>query len=213
MIQQLKEELLASVVKRLEILESDLFDKNKETQDLKAKVGTLTKTIHEQECESDNIKRELRKSEAKTDEYLNEFEQYSRINNVRISRLEEKTYSKITPEVKQSNNSTAPEEKISGETKTQENMATHIQDDKSKEANAKDVLPENADQTTDHMINTLNKRLDLNLERKEGYRHVPPPWQEDRQQTETNNSEIHIAFGEGKTYEAQKVTTKTHLRE
>lgn len=91
----MKEELLVSVENRIEILESKLFDKENENDQLKEEVQKLRQEIKEKSKENENMEHELRQSEQKTDEFLNNQEQYSRINNIRVSGIPEELFPKI----------------------------------------------------------------------------------------------------------------------
>lgn len=164
MITQMKEELLKSVVYRLDILEGNLFTKDQENDKLKEHVKSLGKTVDEQGEENNNLRYKLRKSEEKTEEFLNEVEQYSRSNNVRISGIAEKTYPvkqqpgkhQISTTSEQVNNNN----KINHQDETQIKLSVETENLKQ--------ISENADQTTDIVIKYLNQHIaDLNLKRED----------------------------------------------
>ncbi|KAH3857654.1 hypothetical protein DPMN_100265 [Dreissena polymorpha] len=79
-LEELKEKLLASVLKQLEIIESNMFDQAKELASLKEKMNEQTKEIE--------ILKNCNESSKQTYEAsLNDLEQYGRRNSVRISGL------------------------------------------------------------------------------------------------------------------------------
>ena len=72
---------MSSVVKRLEIIECNIFDQTKEIESLHCQ-------IHSKDKELQDLKTKLKDSEKRTAEILNEHEQYSRRNNLRITGLQ-----------------------------------------------------------------------------------------------------------------------------
>lgn len=86
---EMKEEFLKSVSHRIDMLEGKLFEKETQNEDLKKEVNMLEKKIAAQKLENENLRDEITKRENKTNEKINHLEQYSRINNIRISGLEE----------------------------------------------------------------------------------------------------------------------------
>ena len=88
-IQQMKEELIAYVSRKIEVLEGRLFDKEEENENLKSDIETLNKQIEEQNEEYKTLKRATEKSKNKTDETINNLEQYGRRNNLRIYGIQE----------------------------------------------------------------------------------------------------------------------------
>ncbi|KAH3876017.1 hypothetical protein DPMN_039297 [Dreissena polymorpha] len=83
-IDELKDKLLSSVIKRLEIIESNVFDQSKEIDTLHIQINNKNKEIEE-------LKTKLNKSEMHSAESLNELKQYSRRNNLRINGLQSDT--------------------------------------------------------------------------------------------------------------------------
>lgn len=79
---EVKDKFLSSVVKRLEIIECNIFDQTKEIESLHCQ-------IHSKDKELQDLKTKLNDSEKRTAEILNEHEQYSRRNNLRITGLQE----------------------------------------------------------------------------------------------------------------------------
>ena len=100
-IQQMKEELIASVSHKIEVLEKRLFDKEEENDNLKSDIETLNKHIEEQNDEYKTLKRSTEKTKSKTDETINNLEQYGRRNNLRIYGVPEVNTedSETTPDV------------------------------------------------------------------------------------------------------------------
>ena len=88
---ELKDTILSSVINRLEIVESETHDKALENTELKKKVEKLSQVIEEKEKESetlkDTIKKNAEKESKRIDKVLNDHEQYSRRNNVRITKI------------------------------------------------------------------------------------------------------------------------------
>lgn len=95
---EMKDQLLEPFTKRLDILESDLHQKNIENDNLKTELNNMKKLIEEKDDETKSIinkknvelkavKTEIKTETDKRKESLNEIEQYSRRNNIRISGL------------------------------------------------------------------------------------------------------------------------------
>ena len=79
-ILELKESILAPVIKQVEVLESTLFNTNDENDKLKKEIQTLKKEIEDKD-------KTLNTEKQKTASVINNHEQYSRVNNVRINGL------------------------------------------------------------------------------------------------------------------------------
>jgi len=77
---ELKDKLLSSVVKRLEIIECNVFDQTNKMESLNSQI-----TIKDTEIQ--DLKTKLNDSEKRAAEMFNEHEQYSRRNNLRITGL------------------------------------------------------------------------------------------------------------------------------
>lgn len=75
---QMKGELMASVAKRIEVLEARLFDKEIENENLKEKLKQIERDLEDKQCEKDQLLEEIRKSKKSDDKVINEQEQYSR---------------------------------------------------------------------------------------------------------------------------------------
>ncbi|MES9884901.1 MAG: hypothetical protein ABW185_29000, partial [Sedimenticola sp.] len=84
MMAEMKEELLNSVVNRLEILEGRLFDKDAKNDELKLEVARLEKEVVEQKRENEALRNNINSSNDKMTKVCNDMEQYSRSNNIRI---------------------------------------------------------------------------------------------------------------------------------
>lgn len=79
-LEGLKEKLLGSVVKQIEIIESNLFDQAKELASLKEKLTEKDKEIEILKQSNESVKHNHEAS-------INDLEQYGRRNSVRISGL------------------------------------------------------------------------------------------------------------------------------
>ena len=79
-LEEMREKIIGTVVKRVEIIESELHEKADENDKLKKEI---------EQCKSQNIllEQQLKKETDKRIENDNEMEQYSRRNNIRISGL------------------------------------------------------------------------------------------------------------------------------
>ena len=83
-IKQMKEELIASVAHKIDVLEGRIFEKEEENENLKSDIETLNKQIEEQNEDYKTLERSIDESNKKTDEKINNLEQYGRRNNLRI---------------------------------------------------------------------------------------------------------------------------------
>lgn len=81
---EMKEELLNSVINRLEMLESRLYDRDQKNDELKAEVTRLQKENVDQKTLNEKLKRKVEENYDKLYKTRNETEQYSRVNNIRI---------------------------------------------------------------------------------------------------------------------------------
>jgi exosome complex exonuclease DIS3/RRP44 len=79
-LDELKEKLLSSVIKRIEIIEGNMFDQAKEVESLKQQLETKNNEI-------ESLKQKEHSSEQAHKASLNDLEQYGRRNNVRITGL------------------------------------------------------------------------------------------------------------------------------
>ena len=79
-LEEMREKIIGTVVKRVEIIESELHTKADENDKLKEVIN---------QCKTENtlLKEQLQNETAKRTEQVNEMEQYSRRNNIRISGL------------------------------------------------------------------------------------------------------------------------------
>lgn len=87
MMNDMKQELLNSVVNRLELLESRLYDRDKKNDELKTEVTRLEKEVRVQNKENETLKRQIYVNEDRMTKMNNDTEQYSRINNIRIQGI------------------------------------------------------------------------------------------------------------------------------
>ena len=86
---QMKNELLKSVFHRIEILKTNLFDKNEENEKLKKEVESLKSDLNLRKEELIKTQQRIEVEVEKTQESFNDLEQYGRRNNIRINGLEE----------------------------------------------------------------------------------------------------------------------------
>jgi CII-binding regulator of phage lambda lysogenization HflD len=85
----MKDDILKSVMHKLDILEGKLFEKEKENDNLKSKINQLEKQlVTTKEDEAQNITNLKKILHDKTGQ-LNDLEQYGRRNNIRISGISE----------------------------------------------------------------------------------------------------------------------------
>ncbi|KAH3690756.1 hypothetical protein DPMN_191956 [Dreissena polymorpha] len=81
---EIKEDLLKSDIKSVEILEGRLFEKEQEVEKLKAQTKILDTDLTNQKDKNDKVIQELKNVDAKRQKYENECEQYSRANNIKV---------------------------------------------------------------------------------------------------------------------------------
>ncbi|XP_052814252.1 uncharacterized protein LOC128241369 [Mya arenaria] len=93
----MKEILLGSVFLRIDKLENQQFDRDTDKEKQSKKIESLEKRIKDKDNEIINLKREVHENESKNEFAHNEFEQYTRLNNIRIRGLPE-TNDKANPE-------------------------------------------------------------------------------------------------------------------
>ena len=86
-ILEIKDSLLAPVIKRVEILESELHDKEIENEKLKKDLNALTDTLDKKQEQITEIKKSIKTESTTRAEQINNHEQYSRVNNIRITAL------------------------------------------------------------------------------------------------------------------------------
>ena len=153
-ISEMKEELLKSVEKKIDILESRLFDKETENDKLKEKINRMDKQLEMQCNENKDLRAKLNKTESKTEKFFNKTEQYSRLNNLRINGINEQLFDKYGQQI------------VCDKDGKRGHMST-VNDEGNREVEAKEetkVFKENADQTTNNVITVLNKNIPgLNL--------------------------------------------------
>lgn len=86
---KMKDDLLQSVIRNIEVIEGKLFDKEKECDELKQNMSKLQIEIESQKDQCKVLQRELSKSENLRKKSANDIEQYSRRNNLKISGLDD----------------------------------------------------------------------------------------------------------------------------
>ena len=94
--QQMKDEFLLSVYKRIEILEGRLFEKDQDNykllgsiDQLKQQIEENNSKIEEQKVENQKLREQIEKTNQNFESKMNDMEQYSRKNSVRISGIRE----------------------------------------------------------------------------------------------------------------------------
>ena len=99
MFQQMKEEFLGSVYKRIEILEGKLFEKDQDNDTLLKSIDVLKQRIEEKNLKIEEQKAENKKLSDQIESVnldmsskLNDMEQYSRKTNIRINGIPETGY-------------------------------------------------------------------------------------------------------------------------
>ena len=92
-ILEMREEILASVTHRIEKMEGDFHDLALENEILKQEIKDLKQTVNDKNDKTEQTKismeKQIEQEKGRVDEKLNEHEQYSRRNNVRIFNLPE----------------------------------------------------------------------------------------------------------------------------
>jgi len=88
---EIKDTLMASLTLRIEVLEGDVHDKATENQALKEEINSLKRQVEPKDSELhvENMKIQHEKVQMNISEKLNEQEQYSRKNSIRITTLAE----------------------------------------------------------------------------------------------------------------------------
>ncbi|KAH3771145.1 hypothetical protein DPMN_172447 [Dreissena polymorpha] len=88
-VEQLKDKLLGNVIRRIEILESDVFEHKREIDLLKQESAAKNKQIEVLKTENETLQRAKNGDSISHDEFANNTEQYSRRNNLRIAGVPE----------------------------------------------------------------------------------------------------------------------------
>ncbi|KAH3887435.1 hypothetical protein DPMN_011452 [Dreissena polymorpha] len=79
---QLKEEMLSSVILRIEKVESDIFDKEMGNNKLSQTISDMKCKLNEQKDENERLRKQLKQQESNCEMKINELEQYSRRSNI-----------------------------------------------------------------------------------------------------------------------------------
>ncbi|KAH3698287.1 hypothetical protein DPMN_085806 [Dreissena polymorpha] len=96
LIEEMKDELLKSVIHKIETLEGTIFEKQQGNEKLANDVKRLEEKLNNEKEEKQQLKMEMTKQHIIHDEKFNELEQYSRRNNIRLSGCVDKE--RETPE-------------------------------------------------------------------------------------------------------------------
>lgn len=89
-VNKTKNELLKSMEMKIDVLEGKLFEKQQESDNLKKSIEKLTEKLDKAETENQQLKAKLIKNQEMAEEKLNDLEQYSRRNNIRIDGIVDK---------------------------------------------------------------------------------------------------------------------------
>ncbi|XP_052778746.1 putative leucine-rich repeat-containing protein DDB_G0290503 [Mya arenaria] len=89
MFTDMKESLLGSAILRIEKLECQQFDRESDKDKHSKKIEQLEKHIKDRDQEIHALKRDVIENETKREYSQNDFEQYTRLNNIRIRGLPE----------------------------------------------------------------------------------------------------------------------------
>ena len=87
-LEDMKDKIIGHVIHRVEILESEIFDKANEQIVLKKEIQDCKIKNNELKEENKNIKIEIDKEIATRKDHINNLEQYGRRNNIRVSGLD-----------------------------------------------------------------------------------------------------------------------------
>ena len=87
LLKEMKTDILKSVVTSIEVMESKLFDTEKECDEIKNNIESIKKSVECVKDTSETIRREVKNSEDRQKKADNELEQYSRRNNIKISGI------------------------------------------------------------------------------------------------------------------------------
>ena len=81
-LEEMKEQLLSSVIKRVETIEGELHEKCIETEMIKQELQFRDKKISELVEENNNLKAQIKGERSKREKEINDQEQYGRRNNI-----------------------------------------------------------------------------------------------------------------------------------
>ncbi|KAH3724637.1 hypothetical protein DPMN_050459 [Dreissena polymorpha] len=84
-VEQLKEKLLGNVIRRIEILENDVFEQKREIEQLKKESESKSKQIEDLKSQNAALGNKQPCDTLNHEEFANNTEQYSRRNNIRIA--------------------------------------------------------------------------------------------------------------------------------
>jgi regulator of replication initiation timing len=89
MLTDMKDQILSSITRRVEVLESQIFDKNSETDKLKKQLESKQSEIEKLKEENQDLRNKFDREILSSKMIANEQEQYSRKNNVRVQGVPE----------------------------------------------------------------------------------------------------------------------------
>lgn len=88
LIKEMKDDLLKSVINKIEIVESKVFEKEQECDALRTSLKTMESKINDKNEANDKLEEMIRKQEDTLYKLGNETEQYSRRNNITIRGIQ-----------------------------------------------------------------------------------------------------------------------------
>ncbi|KAH3698718.1 hypothetical protein DPMN_086265 [Dreissena polymorpha] len=85
LVNEMKDELFKSVIHKIETLESSVFEKQQEDDKFANEVKRLEEQLNNEKDEKQQYKMEMTKQQLTNEKKINELEQYSGRNNIRLS--------------------------------------------------------------------------------------------------------------------------------
>ena len=98
-LEEMKEQFLSSVIKRVETIEGELHEKCIETEMIKQELQFRDKKISELVEENNNLKAQIKGERSKREKEINDQEQYGRRNNIRINGITKDSEKQASNEV------------------------------------------------------------------------------------------------------------------
>ncbi|KAH3876002.1 hypothetical protein DPMN_039282 [Dreissena polymorpha] len=89
LIKEMKDDLLKSVINKIEIVESKFFEKEQECDVLRTLLKTMESKVNDKDKANDRLEQMVKKQEEKLKKLENETEQYSRRNNIKIRGIQD----------------------------------------------------------------------------------------------------------------------------
>ncbi|KAH3866213.1 hypothetical protein DPMN_029271 [Dreissena polymorpha] len=89
LIKEMKDDLLKSVINKIEIVGSKVFEKEQECDALRTLLKTMESMVNDKDEANDRLEEMVKKQEEKLKKLENETEQYSRRNNIKIRGIQD----------------------------------------------------------------------------------------------------------------------------